>query len=86
MRQIHVFLNFSNGLLNYLLFFCKSWEPEIVLIKIKTKKTTRESKQNQFHVCKSYRTPNSTLSCIGNSEENINLYRIYVAVTTVGLF
>ena len=65
--------------------FCKCCEPLIVLKKSK-QKTTQKSKQKQFHVCKSYRTPNSTLPCIGNSEENINLYCIHLAVTAVGLF
>ena len=50
--------------------------------KIKTK--TQESKQKQFHVHNhvrnSYKTCKSTLLCIGNSEENIDLSCIYLAV------
>ena len=41
---------------------------------------TQESKQKQFHVHKSYKTCKSTLLCIGNSQENIDLSRIYSAV------
>ena len=67
--------------------FCKScehgWEPEIAQKKSK-QKTTQESKQKQFHVHNyfgnSYKTHKSTLSCIGNSEENIDLSIIYLAV------
>ena len=38
------------------------------------------SKQKQFHGHKSYKTRESTLSWIGNFEENINLSRIHSAV------
>ena len=56
--------------------FCKSWEPEIVLIC-----TLAE----QFHVCKSYKTRRSTLLCIGNFEENIDLSRTHLAVQVAWL-
>lgn len=62
--------------------FCKSFEPEIVL-EIKSKqKTTQASKQKLLQVRKSYKTRESTLSGIGNSEENIiiDLSHIYLAV------
>ena len=35
----------------------------------------------QFHVHKSYKTRESTMSCNGNFEENIDLSHIYLAVT-----
>ena len=45
---------------------------------------TQESKQKQFHihnhVCNSYKMHKSTLFCIENSEENIDLSCIYLAV------
>ena len=34
----------------------------------------------QFHVRKSYKMRESTMLCIGNLEENINLSHIYLAV------
>ena len=40
---------------------------------------SKENTQKQFHVHKSYKTHESTLHCIGNSEENIDLSRIYLA-------
>ena len=54
--------------------FCKSCEPEIVFVLICTL-------AEQFHVHKSYNTRESTFSCIGNLEENINLFHIYLTVT-----
>ena len=71
----------------YIYAFCKSCEhgcePDIVQKEIKTK-MTHESKQKQFHVhnhiCNPYKTCKSTLSRIGNSEENIDLSRIYLSV------
>ena len=48
-------------------------EPEIVFVLICTL-------AEQFHVCKSYKTRELTLSCIGNFEENINLSHIHLAV------
>ena len=41
---------------------------------------TQESKEKQFRVHKSYKMRKSTLLCIGNSSENIDLSRIYLAV------
>ena len=35
----------------------------------------------QFHVRKPYKTWESTLSCIGNFEENIEMPHIYLAVS-----
>ena len=51
--------------------FCKSCEPEIVFVLICTL-------AEQFHVHKSYKTRESTLSYIGNLEENIYLSPIYL--------
>ena len=56
--------------------FCKSCEPEIVFVLICTI-------PKQFHVCKSYKTRESTLSCTGNFEENIDLSHIHLAVITL---
>ena len=53
--------------------FCKSCEPEIVFVLICTL-------AEQFQIRKSYKTRESTLSCIGNFEENIDLSHIYLAV------
>ena len=53
--------------------FYKSCEHEIVFVLICTL-------AEQFHVRKSYKTRESTLSCIGNFEENINLSHIYLVV------
>ena len=53
--------------------FCKSCDHEIVFVLICTL-------AEQFHVRKSYKTRESTLSCIGNFEENIDLSHIYLAV------
>ena len=55
--------------------FCKSCEPKIVFALICTL-------AEQFHVHKSYKTCESTLSYIGNFEENVYLSRIYLAVHT----
>ena len=52
--------------------FCKSCEYETVFVLIC-------NPAEQFHVRKSYKTHESTLSCIGNFEENINLSPIYLA-------
>ena len=61
--------------------FCKSCEPENVL-KYSKQKTTHKSKQKQFQVRKSYKTCESTLSCVGNSEENINRSGSHLAVSS----
>ena len=53
--------------------FCKSSEHEIVFVLICTL-------EEQFHVRKSYKTRESTLLCIGNFEENIDLSHIHLAV------
>ena len=47
-----------------------------------TVKNLHMSKQNKIFGNKSYKTRESTLYCIGNSEENIDLSVIYLAVTT----
>ena len=54
--------------------FFKSWESAIVFVLICTL-------AEQFQVHKSYKTCESTLSYIRNFEENIYLFRIYLAVT-----
>ena len=51
--------------------FCKSWEPEVVLVCIIAKK---------IHGRKSYKLRESKLLYIGNFEENINLSDIYLAM------
>ena len=53
--------------------FCKCCAPEIVFLLTFTF-------AEQFHVYKSYKTHESTLSCIGNLEENLNLSHIHLAV------
>ena len=53
--------------------FCLSCEPEIVFVLIC-------ALAEQFHVHRSYKTRESTMSCIGNFEENIDLSHIYLAV------
>jgi hypothetical protein len=53
--------------------FSKSCEPEIVFVLICTL-------AEQFYVRKSYKTQKSTLSYIGNFEENIDLSHTYLAV------
>ena len=58
--------------------FCKSCEPEIVFVLICTL-------AEQFHVRKSYKMRESTLLCIGNFEENIDLSRIHLAVQVAWL-
>ena len=55
--------------------FCKSYEPEIVFALICTL-------SEKFQVHKSYKTHESTLSCIGNLEENTYLSHIHLAVHT----
>ena len=52
--------------------FCKSCEHEIVFVLICTL-------AEQFHVRKSYKMRESTLLCIGNFEENIDLSHIHLA-------
>ena len=53
--------------------FCKSCKPEIVIVLIC-------ALAEQFHVRKSYKTCESTLLCIGNFEENVDLSLIHLAV------
>jgi hypothetical protein len=53
--------------------FCKSCEPEIVFVLICTL-------AEKFHVHKSYKMRESTLSCIGNFKENIDLSLIHLTV------
>ena len=53
--------------------FCKSCGPEIVFVSICTF-------AEQFHIQKSYKTCESTLSCIENFDENIDLSIIYLAI------
>ena len=57
--------------------FCKSCEPELVFVLICIL-------AEQFHVHKSYKTHESTLLCIGNFEENIDLSRVHLAVGSLG--
>ena len=65
--------------------FCKNYEPEIALKKSK-QYTTQENKQKLFQVHKSCKRCESTLLCsIGNSEVNIDLSHIYLAVCTSSL-
>ena len=52
---------------------CKSCEPEIVFVLICTL-------EGQFHVQRSYKMHQSTMSCIGNFEENIDLFHVHLAV------
>ena len=52
---------------------CKSCEPEIVFVLIRPL-------AEQFHVHRSYKMHESTMSCIGNFEENIDLSHIHLAV------
>ena len=56
--------------------FFKSCESAIVFVLICTL-------AEQFHVRKSYKKCESTLSCIGNFEENINLSHIYLVVEPI---
>ena len=58
--------------------FCKSCEPEIVFVLI-------YPHAEQFHVHRSYKTRVSTMSCIGNFEEIINLSQFHLAAN-VGNF
>ena len=53
--------------------FCKSYKPEIVFVLICTL-------EEQFHVHKSYKTHESTLLCIENLKETIDLSHIHLAV------
>ena len=53
--------------------FCESCEPEIVFVLICTI-------AEQFHVHKCYKMRESTLLCIGNHVENINLSVIHLAL------
>ena len=55
--------------------FCKSCEPEIVFVLICIL-------AKQFHGRKSYKTCESTLLCIGNLEENIDLSYIHLISCT----
>ena len=90
MRQIHIFFKFSKAIRQFAwLFTCfvrvANMVVNLKLFKKESKqKMTQESKQKQFHVHNhvrnSYKTRKSTLSWIGNSEENIDLSRIYLAV------
>ena len=57
--------------------FCKSCEPEIVFVLICTL-------AEQFHFHKSYKMRESTLSGIGNFEENMDLSGILLAVKVMG--
>ena len=74
-RQIHIFFIFSKAYRQFVWLFTGF----VRVLKKSKPKTAQESKQKQFHVCKSYKTHESTLPCIGNSEENIDLSCIYLA-------
>ena len=54
--------------------FCNSCEPEIVFVLICPL-------AEQFQVHRSYKTHESTMSSIGNFEENIDLSHIHLAIT-----
>ena len=76
-KDPHFFQFFQNNTTVCLIIhvFCKSCEPEIVFVLIC-------ALAEQFYGHKSYKTLESTLSCIENFEENIYLSRIYFAVLT----
>ena len=57
----------------------KSCEPESVLLP----KSKQKQFQVQIQVHKSYKTRKSTLSCIGNYEENIDLSLIHLTVLRI---
>ena len=67
--------------------FCKSCkhEPEIVL---KNQNSYQNQNKNIFyiHVYKSYKTRKSTLLCIGNFKEIVDLSSVHLAVLSVGNF
>ena len=85
MRQIHTFFIFSKVIQHFVwLFtctcvtptkhvFCKSCEHEIVFVLI-------FPLAEQYHVHRPYKTCESTMSYIGNFEENIDLSHIHLAV------
>ena len=52
--------------------FCKDCEPEIISVLI-------FPLAEQFHVHKSYKTLESTMLCIGNFEENIDLSHFHLS-------
>ena len=73
-RQIHIYFLFFQSITIVCLIihvFYKSYEPEIVFVLICTE---------QFHDRKSYKTRESTLLCIGNFEENIDLSHFHLDV------
>jgi hypothetical protein len=53
--------------------FYKSCEPEIVFVLICPL-------AEQFHVHRSYKMRESTMSCIGNFDENVDMAHIHLAV------
>ena len=59
--------------------FCESCVPEIVFVLTSTL-------AEQFDVHKSYKTCESTLSCIGHFEENVDLSHIHLAVNLEHIF
>ena len=54
--------------------FCKGCEHKIVFVLI-------FPLAEQFHILRPYKTCESTMSCIGNFEENIEMPHIYLAVS-----
>ena len=56
--------------------FCKGCEPEILFDLIC-------SLAEQFHVHRSYKTRESTITCIGNFEENFDLSHIHLAINVL---
>ena len=59
--------------------FCKDCEPEIISVLI-------FPLAEQFHVHKSYKTLESTMLCIGNFKENIDLSYFHQAVILIQKF
>ena len=76
MRQIHIFLKVSKEIQQFVwLFTCF-----VRIVDLKLFFVLICTLAEQFHVHKSYKMRESTLSCIGNFEENIDLSHIYLAV------
>ena len=71
-----IFFNFSKAMRKvFLLFTCFVGVANLKLLSPEEK--LEMSKQEQFHVRKSYKVHKSLLSCIGNFEKTINLSRIH---------
>ena len=74
-KDPHFFQFFQNNTTVCLIIhvFCKSCEPEIVFVLICPL-------AEQFHVHRSYKMRESTMSCIGNFDENVDMSHIHLAV------